>query len=128
MGWKLSLKQAIAVVLLIAGTIGTIGHFSPASSRPIAAIMRVSVSSNGAQANGESGRFPVISRDGRWVAFSSEASNLVPNDTNGVADVFVHDRIRRTTTRVSVASDGTQGNLRSGDRISIQCRWSVCRL
>jgi archaellum component FlaF (FlaF/FlaG flagellin family) len=70
---------------------------------------RVSVASDGTQGNGHSGS-PSISADGRYVAFSSSASNLVPGDTNGRGDVFVHDRLTGQTTRVSVASDGTQGN------------------
>jgi Tol biopolymer transport system component len=46
--------------------------------------------------------------DGRFVAFRSEATNLVLGDTNGLVDAFVHDRASGTTERVSVASDGTQ--------------------
>jgi uncharacterized repeat protein (TIGR01451 family) len=76
---------------------------------------RVSVSTTGRQANRDSGVFngmggPSISADGRYVAFDSEASNLVRGDTNGAADVFVHDRLTGTTERVSVASGGTQAN------------------
>jgi Tol biopolymer transport system component len=70
---------------------------------------RVSVDSSGAQGNGMSIR-PSISADGRYVAFISQASNLVPNDTNGAWDVFVHDRQTGTTTRVSVSSTGAEGN------------------
>ena len=76
-------------------------------------IQRVSVASNGRQANGNSTRIMAslsISEDGRFVAFVSEASNLVAGDTNGCMDVFVHDCKTRQTTRVSVASDGTQGD------------------
>src|SRR5207245_10537221 len=51
-----------------------------------------------------------ISADGRFVAFTSAAGNLVAGDTNGVEDIFVHDRQTGVTERVSVASDGTQGN------------------
>jgi Tol biopolymer transport system component len=51
-----------------------------------------------------------ISDDGRFVAFESEAADLVPGDTNGFDDVFVRDRLLGTTTRVSVASDGTQSD------------------
>jgi VCBS repeat-containing protein len=58
-----------------------------------------------------------LSADGRYVAFSSSASNLVPGDTNGVADVFVHDRATGATTRVSVAGDGTQGDDLSYDPV-----------
>jgi hypothetical protein len=70
---------------------------------------RVSVASDGSQGNGDSKR-PSISADGRYVAFFSNATNLVSGDTNGAADVFAHDRVTHQTTRVSVASDGTQGN------------------
>jgi Tol biopolymer transport system component len=68
---------------------------------------RVSVSSDGAQANSRSVSAS-ISADGRFVAFESEATNLVPGDTNGLADAFVHDRLTGETRRISVASDGTQ--------------------
>lgn len=68
---------------------------------------RVSVASDGTQANNHSFG-PQISADGRYVAFSSAASNLVPDDTNGFPDVFVFDRESHITQRVSVASDGTQ--------------------
>jgi Tol biopolymer transport system component len=44
------------------------------------------------------------------VVFQSDATNLVANDTNGATDVFVRDTVGGTTTRVSVANDGTQGN------------------
>ena len=74
---------------------------------------RASVASDGTQGN-QSSFWPSISADGRYVAFTSRASNLVPDDTNGVWDVFVHDLQTRATTRVSVASDGTQGNGDSG--------------
>ncbi|MBI4786749.1 MAG: PD40 domain-containing protein [Chloroflexi bacterium] len=73
---------------------------------------RESVRSNGAQSNHDS-YFSSISGDGRYVAFSSFASNLVDGDTNNVADVFVRDRQMGQTTRVSVHSNGTQGNGRS---------------
>lgn len=69
---------------------------------------RVSVSSSGAEADGDS-YFPSISADGRYVAFSSDATNLVGDDTNKKADVFVHDRWTRRTERVSVAASGAQG-------------------
>ncbi|MCB1245652.1 MAG: PD40 domain-containing protein [Acidimicrobiia bacterium] len=53
---------------------------------------------------------PNISGNGRYVAFVSDGDNIVPNDTNNSSDVFVFDRDTGTTTRVSVASDGTEGN------------------
>jgi Tol biopolymer transport system component len=73
---------------------------------------RASVSSSGAQANSHSGSVS-ISADGRFVAFESSASNLVPGDTNGYWDVFVRDRLTGATERVSVSSAGVQGNDRS---------------
>jgi len=72
---------------------------------------RVSVASDGAESHPAS--FvggPIISADGRFVAFFSDAPDLVPNDTNRTGDVFLHDRQTGTTTRVSVATDGTEGN------------------
>jgi Tol biopolymer transport system component len=70
---------------------------------------RVSVAWDGSQANAVSGT-PVISCDGNYIAFSSGADNLVPNDTNGVSDVFVHDRASGSTYRVSLAPDGNEAN------------------
>jgi hypothetical protein len=68
---------------------------------------RVSVNSEGIQANSISDG-PTLSANGRFVAFNSAATNLVPNDTNGTFDAFVHDRRTGETTRVNVASDGTE--------------------
>ena len=53
---------------------------------------------------------PALSADGRFVAFGSDASNLVPGDTNNLFDVFVHDRQSGTTQRVSVGPGGVQAN------------------
>jgi len=70
---------------------------------------RVSVDSLGRQANGPSFN-PAISADGRFIAFESDATNLVAGDTNGKRDVFVHDVTAGTTVRVSVDSLGRQAN------------------
>jgi len=70
---------------------------------------RGSVASNGGQGNGPA-YMPAISADGRYVAFHSAASNLATGDTNGEADVFVHDRLTGLTTRVSVGVDGVEGD------------------
>lgn len=70
---------------------------------------RVNLSSTGEQALGFS-TLPAISPDGMFVVFQSEAANLVAGDTNGESDVFLHNRATGETTRVSVASDGTQGD------------------
>jgi Tol biopolymer transport system component len=76
-------------------------------------IRRVSVSSSGLAGDLYSGE-PAISADGRCVAFRSDATNLVPNDTNGCADVFVHEIPTGRTYRVSVGPAGAQGNGPSG--------------
>src|SRR4029453_4515624 len=75
---------------------------------------RVSVASGGTQANSSSLEAS-LSADGRYVAFSSFATTLGAGDTNGTSDVFVHDRQTGETRRVSVASDGTQGNSLSSE-------------
>ncbi len=79
---------------------------------------RISIASDGTQAVAGSGN-PSISLDGRFVAFQSGANNLVPGDTNNQLDVFVYDRVNRQTSRVSVASDGTQANDLSGHNVVI---------
>lgn len=75
---------------------------------------RVSVASDGAQARfafvGDG--LPAISADSSVVAFHSSAPNLVPGDTNNTTDLFVRDRVRGVTERVSVASDGSQADAR----------------
>jgi hypothetical protein len=66
----------------------------------------VSVATNGGSGNGAS-TYPVITPDGRYVAFLSFASNLVTNDTNGIQDVFVRDTVAGTTTLASVGATGS---------------------
>jgi hypothetical protein len=88
---------------------------------------RVSVSSGGGQSNDHS-YFQSVSADGRYVAFHSFASNLVAGDTNGFFDVFVHDRQTGVTERVSVSSDGGQGNGESyGPSVSADGRYVAFR-
>ncbi len=70
---------------------------------------RVNVASNGGESNHLS-LYPALSASGRFVVFSSDASNLVAGDTNGVRDIFVHDRSNGQTTRASVNSGGAEGN------------------
>lgn len=77
------------------------------------AVTRVSVKTDGTQGNGGS-YFPHLSADGRYVAFQSDATNLVKTDRNGVRDIFLRDRTLNTTILVSVSSSGTQGNQASG--------------
>jgi cysteine-rich repeat protein len=75
---------------------------------------RVSVSSSGEQADGNS-TANGISADGRFVVFDGGVDNLAPGDTNDASDVFVHDRLTGETTRVSVSSSGEQANFGSSD-------------
>lgn len=75
---------------------------------------RISISTQGSQANGGSER-PTISGDGRYVAFDSTATNLTAGDTNGHSDVFVRDRSSGTTKLVSVARNGAKSNGYSQD-------------
>ena len=97
------------------------------------AVVRISVADDGRQANDRSGASlaveqPALSVDGRYIAFESLASNLAPGDANGVADVFVHDRVLGRTQRVSLASDGGEANGPSGQpSISGDGRYVVFR-
>jgi Tol biopolymer transport system component len=75
---------------------------------------RASVGTGGTQASG-GGYGPSISSDGRFVAFQSGSTDLVPGDTNGHADVFVHDRLTGSTVRVSVNPVGGDPNSSSND-------------
>lgn len=97
-------------------------HSLPPVYRP-PSMVRVSVDSFGRQADGKSNGTD-MTPDGRYVVFDSEATNLVPNDSNGVPDVFVYDQQTGQTTRVSVGANGTQGNgPSSGGKISADGRF-----
>lgn len=65
-----------------------------------------------------------ISSNGRYVVFDSRSPDLVADDTNGIYDVFVHDLKTRRTERVSVASDGTEGQDLQGNRVTGMSGWS----
>lgn len=68
---------------------------------------RASFDSNGVE--GDRGSFNTsMSADGRYVAFSSDATNLVAGDSNGRRDIFLRDRQAGTTTRISVDSSGNE--------------------
>ncbi len=73
-------------------------------------MFRVNVSSAGNEASGGGSYSPAVSGDGRYMVFTSAATNLVTGDANAVTDVFVHDLQTAETVLVSVASDDTQGN------------------
>jgi Tol biopolymer transport system component len=71
--------------------------------------IRASVDSSGSEAHSDS-YYPAISADGRYVAFQSYALDLVANDANGVADIFVRDLLAGQTTRASVDSAGGEAD------------------
>jgi hypothetical protein len=70
----------------------------------------VTVSTSGQQANVQGTAIGSVSRDGRYVAFGSMATNLVPGDTNATHDVFLRDTVAGTTERISLTSSGAQAN------------------
>jgi Tol biopolymer transport system component len=90
-------------------------RFDP-SALGFGGLSRISVSSAGVQANGGSFN-PDISADGRFVVFASDATNLVPGDSNGVRDVFIRDTQTSTTRRLSVNNSGVQGNAASDNPV-----------
>lgn len=79
------------------------------ASPPPVAWELASIGMGGAPANGSSSR-GCLSADGRYVVFLSDASNLVPGDTNGLQDVFRFDRMTKSTERVNVSSEGAQAD------------------
>ena len=107
-------KDCFGLVALFAATPTLAPHPADRAQDSTGTTNRISVSSDGAQGNDDSWE-PALSADGRFVAFVSEASNLVTRDTNDDcsgykgADDFVHDRQTGTTSLVAVSSDGTHG-------------------
>lgn len=79
---------------------------------------RVSITSAGAEADGPS-TDPELSADGRLIAFTSAADDLVAGDRNRAADAFVHDVITGVTVRVSAAPDGGEAPLGTSGRVAI---------
>jgi len=73
-------------------------------------VTRLSVGSNGSQANLGARPEYAISPDGRYIVFASDSTNLVANDTNGTTDIFLYDRATNTTRLISVARDGARAN------------------
>ena len=95
--------------LLLTVVIFVLAGCSPAAPAAIGITTRVSVSSIGFKGNAKSWN-PSISSNGRFVVFQSDATNLVPGDTNGATDIFIHDRHTATTELVSVSFSGDLGN------------------
>ena len=108
-GWASTIIRSAPLVFLVA----ILGASLPGAAGAVTT-ERVSVDSAETQATGVSD-VPLISGDGRFIAFQSSAANLVAGDTNGVADIFVRDRALGTTERVSVDSAEVEGNGVSGE-------------
>ena len=100
--------SALCVVVALSGLASISLPASPAFA--IANTQRVSLTNAGAQSKGGGSDTPSNSANGRYIAFSSQANNLVVGDTNAVPDVFVRDTVAATTVRVSVGSAGAQGD------------------
>src|SRR4051812_12721132 len=94
------------------GSANAAGHVAVLTA--VGTTSRVNVNSAGRQAN-FGGEDPDLSANGRYVAFRSSSTNLVDGDTNRSQDIFVRDRVLRTTERVSVDSRGHQGDASSSD-------------
>jgi hypothetical protein len=101
-GWRTVVTGVVA--MLVVGT-GLAAAATPVGVGSGEITTRVPVDRGGQQANGHSVD-PAISAHGRFVAFQSDASNLVAGDTNNAWDVFVRDRMAQLTRRVSVGSGG----------------------
>ncbi|MCK6445581.1 MAG: hypothetical protein L6Q99_04250 [Planctomycetes bacterium] len=89
------------------------------------ALERLSVDASGIEGDRDSW-YPVMSDDGRYVAFESRSNNLVPNDTNGEYDIFLRDRVANTISRIS--TDAFGGDLDGASttvRMSADARWLV---
>ncbi len=77
----------------------------------------VSTNINGTGGGNDNSVLGQVSTNGQFVVFQSDASDLVPNDTNGVTDIFMRNGVAGTTTLVSVAPDGSPGNGASTDPV-----------
>lgn len=106
--WLLIAAAALAMLALVLLPLAD----SAGSSLEMGITERISWAAGGGQTNAASRR-PSVSDNGRYVAFESDASNLVADDSNGVSDIFVYDRHTGVTERVSVRSDGAQANFGS---------------
>jgi hypothetical protein len=106
--------RVVLVTVLLSGVF--FGGFVKSASAAAGDVVRVSLSDDDTEGNGFSD-WPTMSADGRYVAFNSDASNLVPGDTNNVADAFVRDTQTGVTKRISVSTSGVEGNAASHDTV-----------
>lgn len=98
-------RLAIGVLLIVVAAPAPAAH-----ADVLARLLRISLGT--VEANNASFT-PAVSADGRWVAFSSDASNLVPGDYNHTRDIFLRDTKTDSTRRISVSDTGQQGNAAS---------------
>jgi subtilisin family serine protease/Tol biopolymer transport system component len=109
-GGRLNVAKAMEIAT-------TVTDLNPSDRRPAPKLPStlgvVSRNSQGAMGNQDSDTAS-ISGDGRYVVFTSGATNLVPDDTNDARDVFLHDRVDKTTTRISQTAGGGQADDESG--------------
>lgn len=109
LAWRIAGGATLAIA---GGGVGILAYMNLPSNYRWEGV--ISVGYDGSPANGVS-EHPVVSADGRFVAFASTASNLVLGDTNAASDVFVADTKTRKITRVSLADDGAEANGASYD-------------
>jgi Tol biopolymer transport system component len=105
----MGMTQGRTLLSVLVGLVALLVGGGPAAAATPTTI-RVSVNTASAQANKSSGT-QLVAAGGRIVVFASAATNLVPNDSNGAADVFLRNTALGTTVRVSVS--GTEGQARS---------------
>jgi Tol biopolymer transport system component len=104
----------------------TCGPGFTGNGKQCAGTVLISVASDGQAAGGGVSSVGGISADGRWVVFTSAASNLVPNDTNGVIDAFLRDTRTGKTTRITTSAGGAQADGATSDvTISPDGRFAV---
>ncbi|MDF3142125.1 MULTISPECIES: hypothetical protein [unclassified Streptomyces] len=105
-------KRVVALAAAFVAATVALTTTSAGAAPRVPSTERVTLSATGEQGNGHS-YGPEFSADGRFAAFTADASNLVPGDTNGVSDAFVRDLRKGTVERVSVSSAGAQADQRS---------------
>jgi Tol biopolymer transport system component len=111
---------------LVAGDSNGVDDIFKRDSSASTATTRVSVTSTGVETTTGAHSLPSVSSDGRYVGFVSAATDMVPNDTNGVDDVFVRDTqgTNADIARISVTAAGAQAGDTSGNaRISDNGRY-----
>jgi uncharacterized repeat protein (TIGR01451 family) len=106
-------RLGVALALLVLVALSVLVPTGSAVAEDAPGFTEIVSVNNGSPGNQDSER-PSVSESGRFVAFASFADNLVPEDTNGVTDIFVRDRLTGTTQRVSVSSAGRQADGPSG--------------